>query len=105
MVANRKKRRRVKNAVLNVIAVIVFVISLGLVYQVGNEIIDTIRLNENLRQVKAQLEILEQEYEFLVLQKDKLLDPEYVKNYARFGYMLSKEGEQIFFLPEKSNDE
>ena len=31
--------------------------------------------------------------------KAKLEDPEYVKSYARGTYMLSKEGEQIFYLP------
>jgi lysyl-tRNA synthetase class 2 len=32
-------------------------------------------------------------------EKEKLLDPDYVENYARGNHMLSKQGEQIFYLP------
>ncbi|MBR0213930.1 MAG: septum formation initiator family protein, partial [Solobacterium sp.] len=33
----------------------------------------------------------------------KLEDPDYIQSYARGNYMLSKDGEQIFYLPEKEN--
>ena len=62
-------------------------------------------MTARLNSVEEQMNILESENDFLTEQKDKLNDPEYVKNYARFGYMLSKEGEQIFYLPEKQKDE
>ena len=51
--------------------------------------------------------MLEQENTSLNEQKTKLLDPEYVKSYARANYMLTKEGEQIYYLPkddEQDND-
>ena len=33
--------------------------------------------------------------------KAQLKDPDYIQSYARSNYMLSKDGEQIFYLPEK----
>ena len=40
-------------------------------------------------------------YSFFTM--SKLEDPEYVKSYARGEYMLSKEGEQIFYLPSSAD--
>ena len=40
---------------------------------------------------------------YLNSEKEKLQDPDYVETYARGKYQLSKNGEQIFYLPEKSD--
>ena len=58
-----------------------------------------------LKKVEEHFEEIHNEHQYLSEQKDKLLDPEYVKNYARAGFMLSKDGEQIFFLPQADDDE
>ena len=42
------------------------------------------------------------ENERLVSEKEKLMDPDYVQSYARGNYMLTKDGEQIFYLPESN---
>ena len=105
MKQDNKRNYRFKNAFLNLIALVVFAVSVLLIYQVAQEVIETVKLQDNLKSVNQQLKVLEEENAFLTTQSEKLQDPEYVKNYARFGYMLSKEGEQIFFLPEKSDDE
>ena len=39
----------------------------------------------------------------LVKEKEKLTNPDYVESYARSNYMMSKDGEQIFYLPEDEN--
>lgn len=101
----KKSRLKIKGIVLNFIAFIVFGVSLVLLYQVSLQIVETVNMTARLNSVQEQMTILESENDFLTEQKDKLNDPEYVKNYARFGYMLSKEGEQIFYLPEKQKDE
>ena len=75
-----------------------------LLIPVVEEIGNTFRLNETLKEVQAQLIILEQENSSLNEQKTKLLDPEYVKSYARANYMLTKEGEQIYYLPKDDQD-
>jgi cell division protein DivIC len=105
MKKEKKSRKKLKGFVLNIIAFIVFGVSLVLLYQVSLQIVQTVQMTARLSSVQEQMSILENENDYLMEQKDKLNDPEYVKNYARFGYMLSKEGEQIFYLPEKQKDE
>jgi cell division protein DivIC len=64
------------------------------------ELQNTFQLSQSLKEVQAELLILEQENTLLEEQKTKLLDPEYVKSYARANYMLTKDGEQIYYLPQ-----
>jgi len=65
-----------------------------------DEVVDTIFLIQSIKEVEAELAILEAENGNLQAQKTKLEDPEYVKSYARATYMLTKEGEQIYYLPK-----
>jgi cell division protein DivIC len=65
------------------------------------ELQNTFQLSQSLKEVQAELTILEQENTLLEEQKTKLLDPEYVKSYARANYMLTKDGEQIYYLPQE----
>lgn len=97
---NKKLKKKIRQPIISVLIIGVLFVAIYLLYQVSTEIIATVQLRSRLNQVKEQLTLIEKETEYLVEQKDKLLDPEYVKNYARAGFMLSKEGEQIFFLPE-----
>lgn len=76
-------------------------LALVLFKPVIDEIVNTIELSQSLVEVQAQLEILEAENTSLQEQKTKLEDPEYVKSYARATYMLTKEGEQIYYLPKE----
>lgn len=102
---DKKVKKRIRQPIISVLIVGVLLVAVYLLYQVSTEIIATVQLKSQLDQVNEQLALIEEEHEFLAEQKDKLLDPEYVKNYARAGFMLSKEGEQIFFLPEIKEDE
>lgn len=102
---DKKAKKRIRQPIISLLIVGVLFVAIYLLYLVSTEIIATVQLRGQLAQVNDQLALIEKEQEFLVEQKDKLLDPEYVKNYARAGFMLSKEGEQIFFLPEvKANE-
>jgi cell division protein DivIC len=67
---------------------------------VVEEVLDTVQLSRSIKEVETQLQILETENGTLAEQKAKLQDPEYVKSYARATYMLTKEGEQIYYLPK-----
>ncbi len=100
-----KNTKKVRQSVINVLIVGVLLAAVYFLYQVSLEIIATVQLRSQLHQVEEELKSIENEYKYLSEQKDKLLDPEYVKNYARAGFMLSKEGEQIFFLPKDDADE
>lgn len=99
----KKKLKNRFNSI--VISLVLLTGTIILMIPVIEEIGNTLRLSETLKQVQAELVVLEQENNTLNEQKTKLLDPEYVKSYARANYMLTKEGEQIYYLPkDDSND-
>jgi len=94
-------KKKTKNRFNTIIVSLVLLAgTVFLLIPVVEEIGNTIRLSETLKEVKAELIVLEQENSSLEEQKTKLLDPEYVKSYARANYMLTKEGEQIYYLPK-----
>ena len=99
----KRRRRRKLTPVMKLICLIAIGVSVYLLYLVGNEALTTIRLQQELREAEELLEEVKDENKYLVDKKAKLQDPDYVENYARSNYMLSKSGEQIFYLPENEN--
>lgn len=101
-------RKKVKNRFNSIVVSLALLGgTIFLLIPVIEEVGNTFRLSETLKEVQVQLVVLEQENTSLNEQKTKLLDPEYVKSYARANYMLTKEGEQIYYLPkddEQDND-
>ena len=93
--ARRTKRLKLGNIL---ISLIVFGISGVLIFNAVKDILLTLDLTSQVKVSQKQIEKLEAENLQLVNQKNKLLDPEYVKSYARGAYMLSKNGEQIFHI-------
>lgn len=67
------------------------------------EVMTTLKLQQQLSDVQAKLQEVQDENNYLNSEKEKLQDPDYVETYARGKYQLSKNGEQIFYLPEKSD--
>ena len=68
-------------------------------FLVFKESYTTFVLTDKLDAVQKEYLIVEEENERLTAQRDKLRDPDYVETYARGTYMLTKEGESIFYLP------
>jgi cell division protein DivIC len=95
-----KRVRKPKKGVKQLMNLILLSLSAFMLYTVGTEVYTTIRLRQQLSIAQGQLNGLETENAALTQQKEKLLDPDYVRSYARAQYMLSKEGEQIFYLPK-----
>ena len=95
-------RKKVKNRFNSIVVSLALLGgTIFLLIPVIEEVGNTFRLSETLKEVQAQLVVLEQENTSLNEQKTKLLDPEYVKSYARANYMLTKDGEQIYYLPQE----
>lgn len=75
-----------------------------LIYGVVSEVMTTLELQKQLSNVEKELAVIKEENSQLTSQREKLEDPGYVQNYARGNYMLSKEGEQIFYLPSSEDE-
>ncbi|MFV0479147.1 MAG: FtsB family cell division protein [Anaerorhabdus sp.] len=98
----RKKKIRTRRKMTPFVRFLCFGVlafSAWLLYGVIQEFQTTAQLQRNLAEAKEKLEEVQDENEYLIAQKDKLQDPNYVQSYARSNYMLTKEGEQIFYLP------
>jgi cell division protein DivIC len=97
-------KRRLRNRTSSIfISIALLSLTFVFLMPVFEEVPNTFRLRQSLQEVQAELLVLEQENTMLEEQKTKLLDPEYVKSYARANYMLTKDGEQIYYLPQEDN--
>lgn len=101
--AKKKKKRRKLTPFTKLLCLLLIGISVYFLYAVGKEIVTTVTLQRQLAQVQEKLQEVKDENKYLTDQKEKLQDPDYVENYARGNYQLSKDGDQIFYLPEDSS--
>ena len=106
----KKKKQKKQKKQINglpiakkIIPVVLLPLSAMMIYSAVNEITTTVKLNQQLAEVQAKLQEVKDENTYLTQQKEKLQDPDYVESYARGNYQLSKDGEQIFYLPENTN--
>lgn len=96
----QKKTVKKTTPIHKLLILIAFCISGWFLFQVGRELYTMFTLKAQLAEVTAKLQEVQDENKYLVDQKAKLQDPDYVESYARGNYMLSRDGEQIFYLPE-----
>ena len=95
-------KRRLKHRTSSIfLSLVLLALTFVFMMPVIEEVQNTFQLSQSLKEVQAELLILEQENTLLEKKKTKLLDPEYVKSYARANYMLTKDGEQIYYLPQE----
>lgn len=99
MTKKKQTKKNMKYGIL--VSVVMIMISVAFLYQAGQELFLTIKLQNDLKEAKVVVEELNREKEELKASKEKLEDAEYVKYLARGKYNLSKDGEQIFKLPDE----
>ncbi len=87
------------------ITLVLVAASVMLLRPVVDEVLRTIDLSQQLIEVQDKLIELEFENETLQELRLKLMDPDYVKSFARANYMLTKEGEQIYYLPKSEDND
>ncbi len=98
-----KKKKKKLTPIIKLFLVLMAGASIYFLYSVGQELMTTFQLRRQLAEVQEKLQEVQDESTYLNKQKEKLQDPDYVQSYARGNYMLSKTGEQIFYLPENDN--
>ena len=99
-----KKKTKKKNKPFNTVLVVLLGAAMiwGIVYfvwQISKEVGTTFTLIADINDAKKELAELQEEQEHLLLQKERLMDDEYVKSWARGEFLLVKEGEEIYRLP------
>jgi len=99
----KKKQKRKLTPIMRLLCLVFIGISAWLLYGVAKEVYTTVTLKSELAAVEDKLQEVQDENKRLTDQKEKLQDPDYMESYARGNYMLSKSGEQIFYLPENTS--
>lgn len=99
-----KKQRKLKfKPIISLFMIGVYGVSLYLIVTSVNIIYQSVSLKSNIASTQDRLTSIQGENDYLTAQRDKLKDPNYVQDYARGNYLLSKEGETIFYLPSDEN--
>ncbi|MCF0108746.1 MAG: septum formation initiator family protein [Erysipelotrichaceae bacterium] len=99
----KSKGRKKLTPVFRLICLILLGISGFFVYSVVKEFYTMVDLQGQLSDAQEKLILVQDENTRLTSQRDKLTDPDYVESYARSNYMLTKEGEEIYYLPGKDD--
>ncbi len=99
----KTKKRRRQTPFFRFLCFLLIGASVFLLYKVVQEVYTTISLRQQLAEVQAKYQEVQDENSYLTSEQEKLQDPEYVQSYARGNYMLTKDGEQVFYLPEDEN--
>ena len=97
----KRKKKKKLTPIVKLICFVIIGLSFYLIYLSFNEFVTMIELKSDLADVQEQLQQVQDENTYLTSQRDKLQDPDYVQSYARGNYMLTKEGENIYYLPGK----
>ena len=100
------KKRKFKNSkalsTLSLfLSVCLFAASAYFMYCTAREVYTMVMLKEEIAVSEELLKVLQEETEQLANEKAKLEDPKYVTRYARGQYLLTKDGEKVFYLPSK----
>ena len=96
----KKKQPKKMTPFLKLLCFVLIGVSAFLLYRVILEVYTTFTLKQQLAEVEARYQEVLDENEYLTREREKLEDPDYVASYARGNYLLSKDDEQIFYLPE-----
>lgn len=95
----KKRKKKKLSPIFKLVCIGLLVASGYLFYLSAKELYMTYTLSASLEEAKAQLQEVTDENTYLTSQRDKLEDPEYVQSYARGNYLLTKDGENIYYLP------
>ncbi|MGP1376054.1 MAG: FtsB family cell division protein [Bulleidia sp.] len=100
---NSGKKRKRMTPFSKFLCIVGIVAACFLSWQACKEVYTTFTLKRQLAEVEEQLRKVQDENAYLTSEKEKLQDPDYVASYARGNYLLSKNDEQIFYLPENAD--
>lgn len=100
----KPKKKKQYTPFLKFICFLVIGASAYLLLEVFKEVYTTITLKKQLAEVQDKYQQVQDENSYLTTEKEKLEDPDYVASYARGTYLLTKDDEQVFYLPESSSN-
>ncbi len=94
-----KSKKKTKIRFKRILAILVFGVSLYMIYNLIQSIQKTLEIQYDISSMKAQREKLLEEKNSIYNEIDKLSDEEYITRYARDNYIFTREGESVVVLP------
>lgn len=101
--SNKRQPKKKMKPMASLGMLIVYGVSAYLIYVSSTLIYQMFTLQQQIKSTQSELTSIQNENDYLTAQRDKLKDPNYVQEYARGNYMMSKDGETIFYLPSDDN--
>ena len=95
----KRKKKKQMTPIFKPVLLGFFGAAVYLTIGVVTEIYTTFELRAQVAKVEKELQDIKDQNTYLITQKSKLEDPDYVQSYARGNYMLTKDGEEIYYLP------
>ncbi len=103
--AEQKKIK--KNPAKRITTILITVLMLGaigyFVWEISKEVETTFSLISNINDAKKELAELQQEEAYLTQQKERLMDEDYLRVWARGEFLILEEGEELYKLPGAGN--
>ena len=95
----KKKNNPTKRVITAVIATLM-VVSIGyFVWEISQEVETTFTLLSDINDAKKELAELQEEQAYLIQQRERLMDEDYLKVWARGEFLILEEGEELYRLP------
>jgi len=103
--AEQKKIK--KNPAKRITSILITVLMLGaigyFVWEISKEVETTFSLISNINDAKKELAELQEEEAHLTQQKERLMDEDYLRVWARGEFLILEEGEELYKLPGAGN--
>lgn len=102
-----EKKKTKKNPAKRITTILITVLMLGaigyFVWEISKEVETTFSLISNINDAKKELAELQEEEAYLTQQKERLMDEDYLRVWARGEFLILEEGEELYKLPGAGN--
>lgn len=102
-----EQKKTKKNPAKRITTILITVLMLGaigyFVWEISKEVETTFSLISNINDAKKELAELQEEEAYLTQQKERLMDEDYLKVWARGEFLILEEGEELYKLPGAGN--
>ncbi len=102
-----EQKKTKKNPAKRITTILITVLMLGaigyFVWEISKEVETTFSLISNINDAKKELAELQQEEAYLTQQKERLMDEDYLRVWARGEFLILEEGEELYKLPGAGN--
>lgn len=104
MTEQKKKKKNPAKRITTILITALMVGAIGyFVWEISKEVETTFSLISNINDAKKELAELQEEEAYLIQQKERLMDEDYLRVWARGEFLILEEGEELYKLPGAGN--